>query len=122
MVFQFYMFFRIHLPGVVGGGRTYRLGFRPSPGWRRGQAGPRKPAPKRARRGERLHTVPLGEFHADEFGPPCGVIAAEVDRGFDGLGGRGLIGWADKSRRDTRDTIATEPLEQPIDARSRDPE
>ena len=30
------------------------------------------------------------EFDADEFGPPRGVIAAEVDRGFDGLGARGL--------------------------------
>jgi hypothetical protein len=116
------MFFRIHLPGVVGGGRTHRLNFRPSPGWRRGQAGPRKPAPKRARRGERLPTVPLDEFHTDEFGPPRGVIATEVDRGFDGLGRRGLIGWADIARRDTRDAIATEPLEQSIDGRSRDPE
>jgi len=116
------MFFRIHLPGVVGGGRTPRLGLRPSPGRRRGQAGPREPAPKRARRGDQSQTVPLGEFHADEFGPPRGVIAAEVDRGPDDLGGRGLIGWANISRRDARGTLATEPLEQPIDGRSRHPE
>lgn len=114
------VFFGIHLPDLVRRCRAGRLDLGPSAGGCRREVGPSEPSSQRPRRGDCPRWVGSEELGPNEFGPPSGVFAAESEGGVHGLGGRELVPRVCVTGRHTRDAIAAEPLEQPIDGRTRE--
>jgi hypothetical protein len=122
IMFNSYMFFGIHLPGLVGRGGALGFDSRPPARWRRGEVGPRQPPAQRPRRGNRSRRVGFEELHSDELCPPGGVLTAEVDGGPHTSGRCEVVPRPVIPRRHPRDAVEPESLEQAIDRRARDPE
>ena len=118
-IFKHDMFFCIHLPDLVRRCRAGRLSLGPSAGGCRREVGPGKPSSQRASRGDCPRWVGSEELGPNEFGSPSRVFAPEIKGCVHGLGGRGLVLRVRVTGRHTRDAIAAEPLEQPIDGRTR---
>jgi hypothetical protein len=110
------MLFCVHLPGIVGRGRSPRTHPRPPPRRRRGQVATHEPALKGAFRGNRTIRDLLEQMDSDQSGPPGGVLAAQGEGGLHDVGGRDRCGRSIRSRK-ARDAVAANPLEQPIDRR-----
>jgi hypothetical protein len=107
------MFFCIHLPDLVRGGRPGQVGPRWSPRWSGGQVGSHEPALERSLRGDGPSRRLQEELHPDQAGAPGGVLSAEPHSSLHHLGGRGL---GDREvpviRWDAVDAVATKPLEE----------
>jgi hypothetical protein len=113
--FQFYMFFRIHLPGVVWHGRSLCLGLGSPSRRRRGQIGAHQPALERAFRGNRPIRRFDEQLHPDQSSPPGRVRASEIEGGLHTVGRRSVGSRVAVTGRDAFEPVAAEPLKQTID-------
>jgi hypothetical protein len=119
-ILEYYMFFCIHLPGIVGRGRPLGLGFGPPPRRRRGEVRPHEPAPERAVARDRPPRGFVEQLRADPFGPPRRVPATELKGGVDNVRWRGADGRVAIARRDARRAVAAKPLDQSVNRREWD--
>jgi hypothetical protein len=114
------MFFRIHLPGLVGRGRPVEMGLYSSSRRGRRQAGSYEPTLERSRRGDGSFRRLLKELHPDQASPPSGVLSAQAHGGLHHIGGRGL---GDRGvpviRWDAVHSVDTKPLEETADRGAR---
>jgi len=117
-VFEFDMFFRIHLPDLVRRDRSVCFDLGSSACLRRGEFGPREPSTQRPRRGDRFVGGRFQELNPDELGAPGGMFAAEVDRLLHAVGKGEDVGRSTISGGDACSAVAVEPLKQAIDGRA----
>jgi hypothetical protein len=105
------MFFRIHLPGLMGRGRPVQVDPRRATrrGW--GQIGAHEPTLERSFRGNRLSRGHEEQLHTDQASSPSGVLAAQLYGGLHHLGGRREGGRAVAVVR--RDAVATAESKPP---------
>jgi hypothetical protein len=92
-------------------GRPLRLGSRFPPRPRRGQIGPHEPTLERAVGGVGPFRCLEEQLRPNQFGPPRGMLAAEVESGLHRVGRCRANRRVSVPRWDARGAVATEALD-----------